>query len=139
MDTIVLIARICLVAGLALFALAFWKLRTFRLRVNVLRTKEDLRAFRDVAKLNMYAALTLIPLWGIFFLLIPLTLGGLARHSSVVALFSTLGMGPAMLLLSLGVLKEERSVQRTPAATDELAAERDRVVHVWLKKPFPDW
>jgi hypothetical protein len=45
----------------------------------------------------------------------------------------------AVIVLSLGSKRVEARARALAAADEELARQRDRIVHTWMKKPFPDW
>lgn len=102
-----------------------------------LSAEADLKAFKALARDQMILALVQIGVlaspWVLFG--IGLALGVLQVHESI---FST-GSFVVVLAGGLALRLVEKRVQAVPAATPELEAARNRVVHTWMTKPLPDW
>jgi hypothetical protein len=118
----------------ALWGASLLQLRTFLRTTPSIDGEEDLGRYRDLARIQMYAAL----------LVIVLSLGGIAASAVLVRFF---GLGslavvlPANVVLLLMGLYHKRVEDRVRAlpVSETLAAERDRVSATWLAKPFPDF
>ncbi len=50
-------------------------------------------------------------------------------------------IGPSLVIVGAAKLMGglQASVEELPVATDELRAERDRVIQVWKHQALPDW
>jgi len=114
------------------------ELRALLERVPVVRSSTDLEDFKAVVARQMYATLGQIVLglgpfgvwaWGRF---------GLGLLSGSDLLFATV---PAMLLGLPGLWNQgiEARAKQMPCDDPVLQAELDRVVRVWMRRPFPDW
>lgn len=114
------------------------ELRAFLRRVPSVRGSSDLEDFKAVVARQMYAALGQIALglapfglwaWGRF---------GAGLLSVSDLLFATI---PAMLLGVPGLwnARIEGIAKRMPCSDPLLRAEIERVIRVWMRKPFPDW
>lgn len=103
----------------------------------VLRDELDMAAFKRLAASDMWAALLYIAtvVLAALVLVAGVGLGEMREWEAAVAVAGF----AALLPLWVWVRHLERRVQAVPAATDELTDERDHVVNVWLKKPFPTW
>jgi hypothetical protein len=123
------------VANVIVFGL---ELRAFVARVPIVRSSADLEDFKAVVARQMYAALVQIALgiapfgvwaWGRF---------GLGLLATPDLLFATV---PAMLLGIPGLWNRdvEARMKQTPCADTLLQAELERVVRVWMRRPFPSW
>jgi hypothetical protein len=97
----------------------------------------DLKAFRAVARQQMYLALVQIGVlaspWVVFGT--GLALGALERFEAVYSI----GAFAIVLLGGLGLRGVEKRVQSVPATGPELTLARDAVVRTWRVKPLPDW
>ena len=118
--------------------LYFWaKLKRFLQTVPVIQTAEDLERFKQIAAGQMYGALVqlviLIGPWIVFGY--GLITDNLEYWASLCPLVPYIGVGAMGFLMK----PTERRVQATPAATEQLEAQRDHVVDVWMQKPFPNW
>ncbi len=129
-------ATVLAMLGLGVVAVAH--LRGFLAAVPSIDTEDDLDAYRRVAAWNIYGALVFLGLsvvWGgaVF---AEFAFGNPAWTTGTM--ISMIVFGPLLTAVGLYVRKLESRVQATPA-TDEFLAERDRVTHVWMHKPLPDW
>lgn len=113
------------------------QIRCFLRETRALESAGDLDRFKGVAAIQMYAALVLLPI-----LMAPLALyiyglwsGELPPSDLVFLLVPSL----ALIVAGQAGKRVERRMHEMPIADEELGRERDRVVDVWLHKPFPDW
>jgi hypothetical protein len=102
-----------------------------------LRTPEDLEAFKRIAATNMYAALVVIVLQGVLWLV--WITGVLTRNLPLSSIFLTMIPFLGMLAAGLASRPLETRVQTLPVADPGLAAERDRIVEIWKHQPLPNW
>ena len=136
-----LVSSMIVVAGAILLAMIVlqFSLWRFRRTHTIVRDQADMTAFKRLASSQMYVSLialklTWVPLlvWLVgHFVLRQLTwLDGLL----FVAIPFALQFALAAAFVGLA-----RAVRRTPAADEQLTAERDRVADVWVNKDFPEW
>ncbi len=124
-------------AGVLVMVVIELRMRRFLQEVPILQGAAEMAVFRDLAALNMYAALLTIGLlggsWLLFFLLLYLKVLNMDFF-----LFMLL---PAMLVMITGMIAKgtEGRVHALPTASEALTQERDHVIHVWLTQALPDW
>lgn len=125
--------------GLAL-ANIWWfgsELRRFVDSTPILSSTVDLERMKVVVARQMYAALAQIVLLAaapiVYF--VGLARGAL-RPSDVLYVILP---AAAVIVLSLRFKAIEADAKSLDAADDELARQRDQIVHTWMKKPLPDW
>lgn len=122
--------------GLLIFFMA--ELKRWADSVRVIRTVEQLDEFKALARRQMYAALVaLVCIIG------PYVLYWIGYFKDVLRwtdfwLFAVL---PSLAVAAVGKLCKpiEQRVQQMPVEDETLRRERDRVVQVWMKEPFPNW
>ena len=111
--------------------------REFLAAIPELRSAQDMYAFKRLAATNMYLALVVIVLevllWGVWIV------GVATRNLPLISIVLTFIPSVALLVIALQAKQLEQRIQTMPAADPALAAERDRVVDVWLHRPFPNW
>ena len=113
------------------------QLIAFRREVPRLRSADDLKRLKRVAKFQMYATLVIFALVALPLLVwiygkfVNGALGWLDLLWFVVLPFV------AVFILSGDAPADE--VRATPADTPELEKERDHVADVWVNKNFPNW
>jgi hypothetical protein len=112
----------------------------FRRAVPELRTPEDLRRLRSLAKLQMYLSLIghpVLTIGGVF----PVWLFGWLVVGDLGWLDLLLfGVLPIVVLFALALpLKSPAQMSKTMPTSDEFCAERDHVVDVWINRLLPDW
>jgi hypothetical protein len=135
---------ICLLAILGCMATAIvnslwfgFELRRFAATTTVIESEHQMESFKRVVGNQMYAALFQIVLLSaplvVFFT--GLMLGAL--HASDI-LFVV--VPSAVIIVIAAIFKTwENRLKTIAVATPELLAERDAVVHTWLRKPWPSW
>lgn len=135
-----LIVAILLLQVLAVFLALYYRglFIAYLDRYRAIDTRQDLEAFKTLAKTNMYGAWVAMVVAG---LPIALFVYGLMR--------GLLGGSPArfLLMLPMSVVllftkkmkQNEQLAQNLPVTDPILKKERDRVVDVWMHKAFPDW
>jgi hypothetical protein len=126
-------------AVVASMIVLYFPLRSFRRNRPLLRDEADMSAFRRLASVQMYVSwaalrLTWVPL--VIWLVGKFALGALNWWDGL--LFVVLPFF-VQLAVAAGAVGTAKAVRSTPAADDRLAAERDRVVEVWVNKDFPEW
>jgi hypothetical protein len=113
------------------------ELKRFLEKMPILASSADIEGLKAVVARQMYAALAQIIILGspmiVFFF------GIRSRHLSPADLVFIVIPSAVILLIASSYKKTEKQVQTMPAADDFLAAERDKIVETWLKKPFPNW
>jgi len=133
---------IALLLGLPAVAVAssLWfarELQTLLREVPKLESTRDLERYRSVVARQMIAALVQIAPLGAPVVLFAFGLVSGALGPSEIAYVIVPSL--VVLVVAARTRAVEKAVQRLPAASEELARERDRIVHTWLKKPLPDW
>ena len=111
------------------------ELREYARRAPAIETRPDLDRFRAMVARQQYAALALILLTVAYFGLL-----GYGMFTDQLGVIET--VVPILIFIVVGILgyqlkAVERRVQTLPVAED-LREERDRVVHAWLHRPFPE-
>ncbi len=112
-------------------------LRRFADEVGVISSERELELFKAQVKWQMYVALVQIPL-----LSLPMMLfvgGFMLKVLTRSDLPYLVVPAVAVIGLSLVFKRTETRVKHLPAATPELARERDAIVSIWMKKALPDW
>lgn len=97
-------------------------------------TYNDMTDFKALARFQMYGALLSIVLGGGFFLL-----GIYLLLSSRVGLLMILLLNGVIFFLSLYTKKLENRAKSLPVLGDSLKEEYNRIIDVWMHKPFPDF
>jgi hypothetical protein len=102
-----------------------------------LETPEDLETFKRMVKLEMYAALMMLPVMILPGIAYPvgLFLGALNLFPDLIYFLLLMGL---MLLIGRYTKSVEMKARTMPVAPP-LARERDRVVNTWVGKALPDW
>lgn len=126
------------VAGTATSCFFLARTRRFLATTPELTGPADLEAFKALAKLNMIAALAILP-----YVVAPIVLffvGKSMGHLGEAEDFLYL-LVPSIVNLVAGLQLRtwEKRMQAMPARDEALRAERDRVVDVWLHKPWANW
>lgn len=112
-------------------------LKTFLRDVSGLASSVDLERFKRVVAGQMYAALVQLALLAAPPILyaVGLATGALGVGDVVYILVPS-----AVVIVVAQLFKPlETRVKTIPASSDELARQRDAIVHTWMKKPLPDW
>jgi membrane protein required for beta-lactamase induction len=128
-------------AASVLFAMAFcyFQLVAFRTRYQTLRDETDMGAFKRLASMQMYVSLVgLYAAWLplVVWLLGKFVFGNLSWLDGVLYVLVPFVVQFTLAAASVGTAK---AVRRTAAASDAIAAERDRVADVWVNKNLPEW
>jgi len=127
-------------AGVVVSMLALYaQLRRFQTLHPVLRTDEDLTAFKSLAAAQMYGSLV-----GLVLAWVPLALWAIGKF-----VFGVVGWLDALLfvalpfVIQLGVaamtVGAARAVRATPSDDPNTKSERDRIVDIWLHRNLPNW
>jgi hypothetical protein len=138
-----LLAIMVALPAIAVLGMAFLTMtyRRFRRDVPELRTPEDIRRLRSLAKLHMYVSLLGHPY---------VTIGGVVAAWIVgwlvfkelgwldLLLFGLLPIIVAVVVAAIGE-SPARMAKTIPVRDAALAAERDHIVDVWIHRLFPDW
>ena len=115
--------------------------RRFRLAVPELRTSDDVRRLRSLAKLHMYLSLPGHPNVMIGGVLAVWLIGWLIVKELGWLDLLFFGVLPIIFVFVIAVRGQSpaQMAKTIPASSDSLAAERDHIVDVWLNRLFPDW
>jgi len=113
----------------------------FRRTVPELRTPEDLRRLRSLAKLQMYLSLLGHPLLTISGVIATWIIGWLVLKELSWLDLLLFGVLPTVVAFVIAASGESpaRMAKRIPASDVSLASETDRIVDVWINHLFPDW
>ncbi len=115
------------------------QLIVFRKRYPVIRDDSDMRAFKRLATVQMYGSLPVIYLaWLpiIVWVVGKFIFGHLTWLDGL--LFVILPFA-ALIAWSFAAIGTADGARETPAESETLTTERDRVVDVWVNKNFPEW
>lgn len=122
-----------LAVGAVLITVGWMKTEAFLRTTPRLRDPSDMEQYKQLARFGMWAALALIPLMVLPFLVL-IFLPASPEYRIVG------WVGPVLLGVAGAKLKEkETAAQSLEAHSAEMAAERDRVTYTWMKKAFPDF
>jgi len=113
------------------------ELKQFLSRVPQLRSQEDLDEYRRMAGRQMYAALIQIVVLGTPFILF--MYGVFKGYFNCIHVLLYLALNGALFMVSMMIKQIELQVRQLPAANEAIAAERDRIVHIWRTKALPNW
>ena len=133
---------IALLLGLPTLALlnSFWfgrELERAVREIGRLESTADIERYKRVVARQMVAALVQIAL-----LAAPAIFFGIGIVTGVLAgsdlLYVIL---PAIVVIAAAARFRpvEAAARQIPAADEEIARQRDAIVHTWLKRPLPDW
>ncbi|MBC8135226.1 MAG: hypothetical protein H8F28_04960 [Fibrella sp.] len=122
-----------IVIGGVLVAIGWMKTVAFLRNTPRLCDAGDMERYKDLARFGMWAALALIPLLFIPFLVLVFV--------PASPIYRLLGLvGPTLVgVVGVKLKEKETMAQATEAHSSELTAERDRVTDSWMKKAFPDF
>jgi hypothetical protein len=137
--------RILLIIGVVGFAAigvanSIWfglQLKNYANRTASLESDLDLFRFKKMVAKQMYAALAqIVVLSAPIVIFIAGIMFEALRGSDIVYVIV-----PSVVIIILGGFFRgwEKHVRSVPAATPELAEQRDAVVRTWLRKALPDW
>ena len=113
------------------------ELKRFIDRTPVLATHLDMMRFKKVVSHQMYAALLQIVL-----LSAPLVIfftGMMFEFLNASDIFVIIIPSVIVLIVAAISRRWETRAKIMPTASPEIQAEREAIVHTWLRKPFPDW
>lgn len=137
MRSVLLLLLLGLPALAAVNALYFGaELRRFAAEVPRLESTRDLERFKEVVARQMYAALAQIVL-----LAAPAVVFFLGLASAALAAGDILYVvipAAVIILIAQANRRDEARVRELPAEPG-LAAQRDRIVRTWIRRPLPDW
>ncbi len=112
-------------------------LKSFVRDVSGLASSADLERFKRLVSGQMVAALVQLGLLAVPPILYAI---GLARGVLLPGDVVYLLVPSAVVIVVAQLFKPlENRVKTIPASSDDLARQRDAIVHTWMKKPFPDW
>jgi len=113
------------------------ELKKFVDRTPILATHLDMMRFKRVVSHQMYAALLQVVLLSapivIFFT------GMMFDFLTASDIFVIIVPSVIILIVAAFTRKWETRAKTMPTASPEIKAERDAIVHTWLRKPLPDW
>lgn len=115
--------------------------RRFRDAVPEIRTADDMRRFRSLAKLQMYLSLSAHPGLTVSVTLLAWLFGWLIAKQLGWLDLLIYGVGPFVgfaVLTMLGTSPADLA-KTIPTPDASLAVERDRVIDVWINRLLPDW
>jgi hypothetical protein len=109
--------------------------------VPELRTSEDLRRLRSLAKMQMYLALLGHPLFTVGGVIAIWVVGWLVVRELGWLDLLLYGIVPILVTFVIAAWGQSpaRMAKAIPASDVSLAAERDHIVDVWINRLFPDW
>lgn len=113
------------------------ELRRFIRKVPEIQTHQHIEYFKHVVSHQMYAALLQIVLLGIPVVLFLLrAISRLLRFDDVWFMLI-----PSIIVLILGqsFKATEKKAKTLPVSDPQLKDERERIVKIWMRKPFPTW
>lgn len=124
-------------AGITLLLRAGEQLRNFVRLTPALESQTDLEKFKSIARRQMSVALAQSVI-----LIFPVLAyaAGIFFHVLLPADFVWI-LIPAVLVIlaAIRIKEDEKKVWSTPARGPEFLKARDRIVHTWRFKAFPDW
>jgi hypothetical protein len=128
------------VAAVILVALTITYHR-FRGIVPELRTPEDLRRLRSLAKMHMYLSLLGHPVLTVGGVIAVWVIGWLVVRELGSLDLLLYGVVPITVVLVIAAWGQSpaRMAKSIPASDVSLATERDHIVDVWINRLFPDW
>ncbi len=142
MRTLLLMIMVALPAVAAVFMVVLTiTYHRFRRIVPELRTPEDLRRLRSLAKLQMYLSLLGHPMLMIGGVIVTWVVGWLVVKELGWLDLLLYGVLPIIVTFVIAVIGESpaRMAKSIPASDALLASERDHIVDVWTNRLFPDW
>lgn len=142
MRTLLLMIMVALPAVTAVFLVVLTiTYHRFRRIVPELRTPEDLRRLRSLAKLQMYLSLFGHPLLMIGGVIVTWVVGWLVVKELGWLDLLLYGVLPIIVTFVIAAIGESPALmaKSIPASDALLASERDRIVDVWTNRLFPDW
>jgi len=142
MRTLLLTIMVALPTVAAVFMLILtMTYHRFRRIVPELRTREDLRRLRSLAKLQMYLSLVGHPLLTIGGPIATWVIGWLVVKKLGLLDLLLYGVLPIVVACVIAAIGESpaKMAKGIPASDASLAAERDHIVDVWINRLFPDW
>lgn len=119
---------------------AIWfglELKRFAERTPVLRSPLDMMRFKKVVAHQMYAALIQIVL-----LVSPLIIFFVGTSFDILApadIFLVIIPSAVMIIVAVISKGYEQRVKSIATGDPEIEAQRDAIVHTWLRKALPDW
>lgn len=132
-----LVAASLLLAASALAVFLGLELNRFLAGTPVLTSISGVVAFKRVVARQMYGALGVLLLGGAAVLA---AMGGLflrlAEWNELPVFVAALAV---FLVAGLWSRSVERRAKSIPVADDEIAQQRDEVVHIWTNRPLPTW
>ena len=132
--TVIIILQL---TGLVYCLIFIKKFTNFLNSVNMLKNDLDMKEFKKLVKENMYAALANIVFlggsWILYFI------GFFIKILNIIDFGFILIPAVLIVIFSLKLKTLEKKLQNLPTENPALEDERDRVVDIWLHKPFPNW
>ncbi len=123
--------------GLVYCLIFIRKFTNFLNLVSRIQNDLDMEEFKKLVKENMYAALANIVFlggsWILYFI------GYFIKILNIVDFVFILIPAVLIVIFSLKLKTLEKKLQNLSADSPTLEDERDRVVDIWLHKPFPNW
>jgi len=117
----------------------YFPLRSFRQKYKVLRNEADMLAFKRLASFQMYVSLVALYLTWVPLVLWLVGKFGLGQLTWLDGLLFVILPLVVQFAISAGAIGTARELRCTPAGDENLTAERDRVVDVWVNKKYPEW
>jgi len=113
-----------------------WHLREYLSRSPRIETWQELERFKQIVSTQMYAALAQIG-----FLIIPYPAFAVGLYMKELRMADIVYIIiPSVFLVVIGVIfKAVEEKAKSLPVSEELQEEYQRVIHTWIKKPFPDW
>ena len=117
----------------------YFPLRSFREKHPEIRGDADMLAYKRLASVQMYVSLAALYLAWVPLLVWIVGKFALGRLTWLDGLLFVVLPFVIQFALSAAAIGTANAVRSTPAATESLSAERDRVVGVWVNKKYPEW
>ena len=136
-----LVTSMIAAAGAVVLAMIglYFPLRGFREKHPEIRGDADMLAFKRLASVQMYVSLAALYLAWVPLLIWVVGKFVLGRLTWLDGLLFVVLPFVIQFALSAAAIGTAKAVRSTPAATEGLSAERDRVVDVWVNKKYPEW
>jgi hypothetical protein len=135
MNSLILLFLSCYVLMELLQAWSTYEAKHFLRTTTSIGGAAELDRFKVLARRDMRLALLLIPIW----------LVALIAGFVIINRYGALGLAAVLAANTISIVSsraQKRYVVRArgiEAVSTDLQREKERVIHTWLKRPFPDF